>query len=152
MIRPARPGEEDALSALARRSKAHWGYDPAFLAACRAELTVTPAQAASGRVKVYEDRGRALGFYLLELRGRGADVPMFFVEPAAIGRGVGRALWAHLVGEARRLGLDKVTIESDPNAEGFYQAMGARRVGSVASGSIPGRSLPLLELALGDGS
>ena len=31
MLRPARPGEAAALSDLALRSKAHWGYDQAFL-------------------------------------------------------------------------------------------------------------------------
>ncbi|MEE8545291.1 MAG: hypothetical protein V3T29_05715 [Alphaproteobacteria bacterium] len=62
MIRPARPGEAAALTDLALRSKAHWGYDAAFMAACRAELTVTPAQAASGLVQVYEEGGRAFGF------------------------------------------------------------------------------------------
>ncbi len=152
MIRPARPGEAAALSDLARRSKGHWGYDAAFMAACRAELTVTPAQAASGRAQVYEERGRALGFYLLEVRNGSADVAMLFVEPAAMGRGIGRALWRHLVAEARRLDLAKVTIESDPNAAPFYRAMGAKTVGTAPSGSIPGRRLPLMELALGEES
>ena len=152
MIRPARPGEAAALSDLALRSKAHWGYDAAFIAACRAELTVTPAQAASGRTYVYEEDGRALGFYLLEIRNGSADVAMLFVAPAALGRGIGRALWAHLVGEARRLELAKVSVASDPNAEPFYRAMGATTVGTAPSGSIPGRRLPLMELALGEGS
>ena len=150
MIRPARPGEAEALTDLALRSKAYWGYDAAFMAACRAELTVTPAQAASGLVQVYEEGGRALGFYLLEVRNGSADVAMLFVEPAAIGRGIGRALWQHLVAEARRLELAKVTIESDPNAEAFYRAMGATTVGTAPSASIPGRRLPLMELALGE--
>ncbi|MCZ6524020.1 MAG: GNAT family N-acetyltransferase [Alphaproteobacteria bacterium] len=150
MIRPARPGEAEALTDLALRSKAYWGYDAAFMAACRAELTVTPAQAASGLVQVYEEGGRAFGFYLLEVRNGSADVAMLFVEPAAIGRGIGRALWQHLVAEARRLELAKVTIESDPNAEAFYRAMGATTVGTAPSASIPGRRLALMELALGE--
>ena len=33
-IRAAAPGEGPALTALALRSKAHWGYDEGFLAAC----------------------------------------------------------------------------------------------------------------------
>ena len=39
-------------------------------------------------------------------------------------------------------------IDFDPNVEGFYLRMGARRVGSVASGSIAGRQLPRLELVI----
>jgi hypothetical protein len=34
-IRHARPGEAGVLSALAVRSKAHWGYDGAFLDSVR---------------------------------------------------------------------------------------------------------------------
>ena len=49
-LRAARPEEAAAISALALRSKAHWGYDEAFLAACRAELTWTAAQCGSGDV------------------------------------------------------------------------------------------------------
>ena len=32
-IRRARPDEADALTALATRAKAHWGYDAEFMAA-----------------------------------------------------------------------------------------------------------------------
>ena len=42
-------------------------------------------------------------------------------------------------------------IESDPNAEQFYRAMGALRTGTVESGAIPGRELPLMELNMGSG-
>ena len=39
--RSAKPEEADALSALAFRSKAYWGYGAEFLEACRSELTLT---------------------------------------------------------------------------------------------------------------
>ena len=39
-IRAARVGEAGFLSELALRSKAHWGYDAAFIEACRDELSV----------------------------------------------------------------------------------------------------------------
>lgn len=41
-VRSATEDECEALSRLAIRSKSHWGYDDAFLEACRAELTVVP--------------------------------------------------------------------------------------------------------------
>jgi hypothetical protein len=34
------------------------------------------------------------------------------------------------------------SIDADPNAEAFYLAMGAVRIGQTPSGSIPGRVLP----------
>jgi GNAT superfamily N-acetyltransferase len=147
-IRRARPDEAAALTDLALRSKAHWGYDVAFMAACRDELTMTPEIVAAKPVFVFEAQSKIRGFYALEVHAMDADVSFLFVEPAAMGRGVGKVLWRHLTGEAKRLGAARITIESDPDAEGFYQAMGARTVGEAPSGSIPGRTLPLLEVAL----
>jgi hypothetical protein len=46
-IRRALPGEAASLSALALRSKALWGYDAAFIEACRASLTVDPEAIAT---------------------------------------------------------------------------------------------------------
>ena len=40
-------------------------------------------------------------------------------------------------------------IQSDPNAEGFYLAAGAKNIGVRESASIPGNQLPLLEIVLG---
>jgi hypothetical protein len=55
---------------------------------------------------------------------------------------------ADAVDRARALGISRLLIDADPNADGFYARMGARRVGTVASGSIAGRELPRLELVV----
>ncbi|WP_067619878.1 hypothetical protein [Alicyclobacillus acidiphilus] len=58
-----------------------------------------------------------------------------------------KAVWGyddHFMEQCR----DELTIRPDPNAEPFYLAMGAQRVGEVPSGSIPGRMLPLLQYLL----
>ncbi|GAA3138445.1 GNAT family N-acetyltransferase [Planomonospora alba] len=147
-LRAARPDEAEALSALALRSKAHWGYDEAFLAACRDELALTPEQVTAARTTVAERDGRVLGFATLEGGPPRGELGMLFVEPDAIGTGVGRLLFEHAVAAARGLGFTVLEIESDPHAEPFYLAMGAVRTGSVPSGSRAGRTLPLLEVAV----
>ncbi|WP_436701434.1 GNAT family N-acetyltransferase [Nocardioides sp. BYT-33-1] len=148
-LRPARPGEAARLSALALRSKGHWGYDAAFLDACREELTLRDDQLAARRTVVAElPDGRIVGFRTLEGRPPVGELGMMFVDPDAIGRGIGRALIADLLAEARASGFRLITIDADPNAEAFYLAQGAVRVGATPSGSIPGRVLPRLELRL----
>lgn len=148
VIRPAHSDEADALTDLNMRSKAVWGYDRAFMEASRPVLTVSPALIDRFQVYVYEAEGRVLGCYALGRDGTVADIELFFVDPDHLREGIGRALWRHLEDQARRLGAEKVRIESDPFAVGFYEAMGARLVGSGPSGAIPGRSLPLLEIEL----
>ena len=147
-IREASPSEADQLTELALRSKGHWGYDPEFLQACRIDLTLTPEYIASCPVFVIEEQGNIAGFY--SLSGEGAEVELMhlFVEPAVIGRGLGRLLFRHAVETARAFGFERLLIGSDPFALEFYEAMGARRVGQVASIVQPGRMLPLLHYSL----
>ena len=148
-LRPAVPAEAGALSRLALRSKGHWGYDEEFLAACRAELTLRPEQGDGVHIVVAERGGTVLGFHRLAGEPPVAELADLFVDPDAIGQGVGALLLADAVGRARALGISRLLIDADPHAEGFYAHLGARRIGSVASGSIPGRELPRLELVVG---
>ncbi|HYU56623.1 MAG TPA: GNAT family N-acetyltransferase [Actinomycetota bacterium] len=150
-IRRARPEEAEALSELAAWSKAVWGYDEAFLEEARQLLRITPEYVARAEVHVAEDGGRLVGFYGLERAGGAeAEVGFLFVDPDALGTGVGRALWDHAVGTARALGLTSFLIEADPHAEGFYRTMGAEWIGTRPTG-VGGRPLPLFRFSIGEG-
>ncbi|MFF4173140.1 GNAT family N-acetyltransferase [Streptomyces sp. NPDC001744] len=142
LIRPARATEAGVLTDLALRSKAHWGYGAEFLEACREELTVAANEVTRRRAVVAEREGRVLGFTTLEGEPPTGVLGMMFVDPRAIGRGIGRLLFEHTVAAGRDLGFTRLMIDADPNAEPFYRAMGAVRTGDVPSGSLTGRVLP----------
>ncbi|ONK11033.1 GNAT family N-acetyltransferase [Streptomyces sp. MP131-18] len=148
LIRAARAEEAGALSELALRSKAYWGYSDAFIAACREELRLHPGDIERRRTTVAEREGRAIGFATLDGEPPEGELGMLFVDPLAIGQGVGRLLFNHTLDAARGLGFTRLTLSADPNAEPFYRLMGAVRVGSEPSGSIPGRELPLMAVDL----
>ncbi len=148
VIRRARPTDAAALTDLALRSKAVWGYDRAFMAACREELTVTTAMIERLVVRVAAAGDAIRGFYALTAEGPEPSLEFLYVETDFIGTGVGGVLWKHAVGEARARGLVRFFIEADSNAEGFYLSRGCERAGEVSSGSIPGRKLPLLSYML----
>jgi GNAT superfamily N-acetyltransferase len=137
---------EDAapLTDLALRSKAVWGYGAAFMNACRVELTISGESIRRRPTFLLEDRGRLAGFYQLRLSGPSAEVAQFFIAPEALRSGLGRRLWRHLERTARNAGADRLEVDSDPNAEGFYLAMGMTRRGEAPSGSIAERLLPHL--------
>lgn len=147
-LRVARAEEAGSLSALALRSKAYWGYDAAFLEACRVELTFSPATCGSGTVWVAERTGRLLGFSALSGTPPHGELAALFVDPPAIGHGVGAALLRATLRHAYRRGFRGLELAADPGAEGFYRHHGAERLGTVASGSIPGRRLPLMRFTL----
>lgn len=148
LIRPARVTEADVLTDLALRSKAHWGYDADFLAACRDELTVAANDVERRRAMVADRDGHVLGFATLEGEPPTGVMGMMFVEPQAIGQGLGRLLFERTIAAGRDLGFTELTIDADPNAESFYRAMGAVRTGSVPSGSIADRVLPQMVVAI----
>lgn len=148
-LRPARPAEAAGLSTLALRSKAVWGYDAAFLEACRAELTVTPAMIEAGGLTVAERDGRILGLSRVEIGSDGtAEILLLFVEPGQLRGGIGRGLFAEMEATARAAGAVRLCCGADPGAEPFYRRMGMTRIGEEPSGSIPGRRLPRLEKRL----
>ena len=151
-ILPARPDEAAALSALAIRSKGHWGYDAEFLEACRDELTVDPDRIDSPAHRMAVARiGQVIaGYYSLERLGpQRWELNALFVDPAFIRRGIGSQLLAHALGGAQASGARSVKVQSDPDAELFYRRAGAIPVGFEPSGSIAGRELPVLEFRLG---
>jgi GNAT superfamily N-acetyltransferase len=151
-IRRAQPSEAEVLSELALRSKGHWGYDADFLASCRDDMALSPDDIATSAVYVHDDGDAVLGYYRLLPRDGGlAELDALFVEPRAIGQGVGKRLWRHAAATARALGCTEIVLQSDPQAERFYLAMGALRAGELESTVTPRRMLPLMRYRLSQG-
>lgn len=140
------------MTALCVRSKAHWGYDAAFMAMSATALEVAEADIVAGRVLVAADSaGRPVGMAAVLGDGETVDLDALFVDPPAIGSGAGKALFDAAVRMARGLGGQRMTILSDPHAATFYQRMGARFLRNAPSDAIPGRLLPLYEYDLTSG-
>ena len=149
MLRPAKPGEGELLSELGVRSKATWGYDEAFISACRDELRVQPSDILHEAADyiVAERAGRVVGYYaLVRLADGELELDALFVEPECIGQGVGHRLFTHALAVAGSRGAS-VLIQSDPHAADFYASHGARPFGERESDSIPGRFLPLMRVS-----
>jgi GNAT superfamily N-acetyltransferase len=134
------------LSALALRSKSHWGYDPEFLDAVRVGLTFTGADFEAGPIWALDLDGELTGVYHIVGEPPEGELAGLWLDPHAIGSGLGRVLYLHALDTAAEGGLETLLIESDPNAMGFYLAMGAGHVGHRRSQA--GRWLPLLRVAV----
>src|SRR5579859_2081735 len=139
MLRPPHPDEAPALTDLCLRSKAVWGYDEAFLHACRAELAITPESIRMSHVQVAEIDGALAAVAQLTVTGEEAELDKLFVDPARLRSGAGRALFRWAVSTARGSGAQALLIASDPGAAAFYRRVGAIDDGVVPSGSVPGR-------------
>lgn len=155
-IRRAVPGDARALTAVSHAAKRHWDYPESWLLLWREQLTITPAYLRDNEVHAAEDGcgTEPFAFYALARTGdEGLVLDHLWVRPERMGGGVGAALFRHALGRARELGYGEIEIESDPNACGFYLAMGARRAGQTRS-ELDGepRVLPVLVADTADGA
>ena len=150
-LRPAHLVECDVLDALCFRSKAHWGYDAAFMESVRDQIRVNAEAVRAGRVWVAVDgnNDRPCGVVEVDpLDAAAADLTLLFVDPARLRQGIGRVLYEKALDLAHRLGARELLIDSDPQAAAFYATMGASRIGAEPTG-YQGRLLPRFSVAIG---
>jgi GNAT superfamily N-acetyltransferase len=130
MIQIEATKQEDAatLTEIAFSAKQHWGYPERWMEAWREELRITPEFILSHETYSAVIDGQVVAFCALGEKNGRLILLNLWVLPAWMGRGIGRALFDHAVMRGRTLGFRELEVESDPNAEGFYLRMGARRV------------------------
>jgi len=116
------------LREIAVEAKAHWGYDRALVEEWALGGDFDPESLRKRLLYVAESDGQAVGWAALIPRGEVGWLEDLWVEPAWIGRGVGRALFEHVAAEARQRGARRLEWEAEPNAQGFYEHLGATYV------------------------
>ena len=113
---------------IAVEAKAHWGYDRALVEEWALGGDFEPESLRKRLLYVAEAEGRPVGWAALIPRGEVGWLEDLWVEPAWIGRGVGRMLFEHVAAEARQRGARRLEWEAEPNARGFYERMGGSYV------------------------
>lgn len=148
-IRRALPEEADALSLIAVAAKRSWGYPERWMKLWMPELTFAPEYFERNESWAAVSDGKPVGFYTLQERDGKAWLENLWVKPEHMGRGIGGTLLTHALDESRQRGFRALRFESDPNAVGFYEKMGAHKVGERQS-ELEGRPriLPVMEIDL----
>ncbi len=148
-IRRARPEEAEALSEIALAAKRHWQYPESWIEQWRSDLTITPDFVSNNEVFVAILAGEVAGCCALVMTKSLAEIEHMWIKPEHMGSGVGRALFAHARARAAERGASMLELSADPNAEGFYERMGAKRIGEVRA-DIDGqqRLLPRIRMQL----
>ena len=148
-IRRAQPDEAPTLTEIAHAAKRHWGYPENWIEQWQDDLTITPDFITTNEMYVAVNSEEIAGCCALVMRDSLAELEHMWIRPAHMGNGVGRALFNKIVARATTLDAKVMELSADPNAEGFYQRMGATRIGEVRS-EIDGqpRVLPRMSFAL----
>ncbi len=108
---------------------------------------LTPEQIARDHVVVADRDGHVLGFYSL-ITGSKPELDLMFVADDAQGTGMGACLLRHMGKEAERLGIVSVRIVSHPPSAGFYERMGAIRIGTKPPSGRVTWERPILDLPI----
>jgi N-acetylglutamate synthase-like GNAT family acetyltransferase len=132
-IREASTDEAPVLTQIAHDAKRHWGYPEHWIQHWQEDLTISSDFISNNEVYVAERECEIIGFYALVIGDHRAELEHMWVAPTHIGTGVGKELFIHAMQTAAGETVSEVEISADPNAEGFYTRMGARRVGEVIS-------------------
>jgi GNAT superfamily N-acetyltransferase len=144
-IHRAKPEDAVAITEIAFAAKRHWGYSERWIQRWKNVLTIQPEFVARNETYVAFLDGQAVGFYALVHRKGRASLEHLWVLPSAMRQGIGRTLFHHAVQRAKALAVKAIEIESDPNAEKFYEKMGARHVSAnVTELEGQSRSVPVL--------
>ena len=148
-IRRALPEEAEALTQIAIAAKGHWGYPEHWMQIWTPELTFDPEYFVKNESWTASVENQPIGFYTLLEKDDNAWLENLWVLPAQMGNGIGRALFQHALRLSKERGYHVLRLESDPNAVGFYEKMGAYKIDqrdSDMEGSP--RILPIMELKL----
>lgn len=146
-LREALLVEAEKISNIAIKSKAFWDYSEEFIEECREDLTIDEQYIKDNHVYVLEGQKGIIGFFSFKL-GEQDSLDFLYINPKFIGMGLGKIMWNNMIQKAGDLGIINFTIDSDPNAKGFYEKMGAKQIGETASTVFEGRCLPLMKFTI----
>jgi predicted GNAT family N-acyltransferase len=148
-VRKALVGEVAVLRSICLQSKRSWGYSDEFMARF-SEATIMDATSISTDYVVVACQGETTIGWLRMLTNR---APMIlddlWVLPTVFGKGVGRLLFTEAISVAKKLGRSEFELDSDPNAQGFYEHMGCIKVGETFSSM--GRYIPRMRYSIAAG-
>jgi len=148
-IQRAIPEQAGELTALTVAAKRHWNYPEKWIQIWLPLLTVTPDYIRENEAWVAVQNDRRIAYYSLKNDGVLLWLDNLWVLPEFMRQGIGRDLFQHALERSRALGANTLRTESDPNAQNFYERMGARKIGEHQT-EVDGqpRVLPVMEIVL----
>jgi len=145
-IQKATPNDAAILTNITKKSKAYWGYSNEQIENWSAQLTITKEYLKNNQVYKLEVNNLIVGYYsYIILEENIVQLDNLFILPNCIGTGLGTFLMNDFLGKIKTLKVKKVLLESEPNAEKFYNKFGFKTIEQIKT-SIKDRFLPLMEI------
>jgi ribosomal protein S18 acetylase RimI-like enzyme len=149
-LEKANSNDSKVLTAITKKSKAYWGYSEEQIQNWSDSLTITPTYIETTSVYKLVIDTKTIGYYSFFYEDEHTiKLDNLFILPEYIGKGFGRILMDDFLVLVKRTDVNKITLDSEPNAEMFYAKLGFVKVGEIET-SIKNRYLPIMELNITD--
>lgn len=147
-IEKAISSDHQILTEITKKAKAYWGYSDEQIEKWSQFLTVTPVYIDANGVYKLTVENKLAGYYsFLYENEKTVKLDNLFVLPEYIGKGFGKILMKHFLLEIAKTSINKIILNSEPNAEQFYAKLGFVKTGQIET-SIKDRFMPIMELEL----
>ena len=143
------PEHASTLTGITITAKRHWGYPEKWMRLWLPQLTLSAEYIAGNEVWVAVVDDAAVAYYSLKQDEEHLWLDNLWVIPEFMGQGIGKQLFQHALERSRARIFSILHIEADPNAQSFYEKMGAHKVGEhqhELDGQV--RALPIMEIEL----
>lgn len=138
--------DHEVLTKITKQSKAYWQYSKELMLHWNDELTITPIYIQHNKVFKLVTGNEPIGYYsYVEVAENTIRLDNLFLLPEYIGQGLGRVLMNDFLDHIKKNKIEKVLLESDPNAEKFYTRFGFIKIAHKET-KIKGRFLPIMEM------
>ncbi|MCE1254287.1 MAG: GNAT family N-acetyltransferase, partial [Anaerolineae bacterium] len=117
VILPAQEKDAALLREICLKSKAYWNYPREWMDQLSHSAIITSESINRDIVCKIMHENETLGWYrLITESSNGALLEDLWVLPDAIGRGIGRMLFEHMLEQAHSGGFTAVELDADPHA------------------------------------
>lgn len=141
----AQPQHAQALTDITITAKRHWNYPEKWIQIWLPSLTISPHYIQENETWMAIVDEKPVAYYSLKQDGKSLWLDNLWVLPEFIGQGIGKQLFQHALERCRVRGVSILKIESDPNAQAFYEKLGACKMDehhSTVDGQL--RTLPIM--------
>ena len=147
-IEKAKITDNETLTEITKKSKAYWEYSVEQIQKWDKSLTISQDYIRDNKVFKLVEKGLIIGYYSYFLKDEKViELDNLFILPEHIGKGFGKYLLLDFLNRIKETGIEKITLDSEPNAEEFYAKMGFVKVGEFET-SIKNRFMPIMEMKL----
>ncbi len=124
----ARLEHADILTQITIAAKRHWNYPEHWIQFWLPALTISPEYISRNGTWLATLSDAPVAYYSLRQEDNELWLDNLWVLPEHMGKGIGKILFNHALERSQEYGTSVLKIEADPNAESFYEHMGALKV------------------------